>query len=91
MWLNLGALFKRLSHDPNVRCVVLSGAGDRAFTAGLDVQVCDYHPFQADSTAQGKELIVGHRQQQQEISRQSQGMVRGSVIHQFVSRATTLY
>jgi len=27
-----------LSHSPDVRAVVLSGAGDRAFTAGLDVQ-----------------------------------------------------
>ncbi|EON68528.1 hypothetical protein W97_07786 [Coniosporium apollinis CBS 100218] len=38
MWLNLGQIFNKLSHDPDVRCVVLSGAGDRAFTAGLDVQ-----------------------------------------------------
>lgn len=38
MWLNLSAIFRQLSHDPNVRAVVLTGAGDRAFTAGLDVQ-----------------------------------------------------
>ncbi|ORY07657.1 ClpP/crotonase-like domain-containing protein [Clohesyomyces aquaticus] len=38
MWLNLSAIFRRLSHDPNVRAVVLSGAGERAFTAGLDVK-----------------------------------------------------
>ncbi|CAO2655500.1 Nn.00g043030.m01.CDS01 [Neocucurbitaria sp. VM-36] len=38
MWLNLSAIFRSLSHDPNVRAVVLTGAGDRAFTAGLDVQ-----------------------------------------------------
>lgn len=38
MWLQLGALFERLSQDPDIRAVVLSGAGDRAFTAGLDVQ-----------------------------------------------------
>ncbi|KAF2801018.1 ClpP/crotonase [Melanomma pulvis-pyrius CBS 109.77] len=38
MWLNISAIFKRLSHDPNVRAVILTGAGDRAFTAGLDVQ-----------------------------------------------------
>lgn len=35
----MSAIFKRLSHDPDVRCVVLTGAGERAFTAGLDVQV----------------------------------------------------
>jgi delta(3,5)-delta(2,4)-dienoyl-CoA isomerase len=39
MWLNLSAIFQRLSHDPSIRSVLLTGAGDRAFTAGLDVQV----------------------------------------------------
>lgn len=38
MWVNLGAIFKKLSHDPDVRVVVLTAAGERAFTAGLDVQ-----------------------------------------------------
>lgn len=38
MWLELRAVFAQLSTDPDVRAVVLSGAGDRAFTAGLDVQ-----------------------------------------------------
>lgn len=37
MWLELRALFAQLSHDPDVRAVVLTGAGDRAFSAGLDV------------------------------------------------------
>ena len=36
MWLEFGAVFRRLSADPGVRAVVLSGAGDRAFTAGID-------------------------------------------------------
>lgn len=39
MWLNLSAIFRRLSHDPNVRSIIMTGAGDRAFTAGLDVKV----------------------------------------------------
>ena len=38
MWLEFGTLFSRLSHDPNVRAVVLSGAGEKAFCAGLDVK-----------------------------------------------------
>jgi enoyl-CoA hydratase/carnithine racemase len=40
MWHNLSKIFIKLSHDPNVRSIVLTGAGERAFTAGLDVQVC---------------------------------------------------
>ncbi|KAJ5797431.1 Delta(3-5)-Delta(2-4)-dienoyl-CoA isomerase [Penicillium pulvis] len=38
MWLEMGQLFARLSDDSNVRAVVFSGAGDKAFTAGLDVK-----------------------------------------------------
>lgn len=38
MWLEFGRVFNQLSSDQDVRAVVLSGAGDRAFTAGLDVQ-----------------------------------------------------
>ncbi|KAK2045537.1 enoyl-CoA hydratase/isomerase [Colletotrichum somersetense] len=38
VWREFGAVFGRLSHDPDVRAVVLSAVGDRAFSAGLDVQ-----------------------------------------------------
>ena len=38
MWLEFARVFDQLSSDSEVRAVVLSGAGDRAFTAGLDVQ-----------------------------------------------------
>lgn len=37
MFTDLGAVFKGLSHDPNVRAIILTAAGDRAFTAGLDI------------------------------------------------------
>ncbi|KAK0616105.1 ClpP/crotonase-like domain-containing protein [Bombardia bombarda] len=38
MWLEMRDIFRQLSTDQDVRVVVLSGAGNRAFTAGLDVQ-----------------------------------------------------
>ncbi|KAI2625828.1 ClpP/crotonase [Hypoxylon sp. NC1633] len=38
MWIELRRAFATLSYDPEVRAVIFSGAGDRAFTAGLDVQ-----------------------------------------------------
>ena len=38
MFHDLAAIFNQLSHDPDVRVVILTGNGDRAFTAGLDVQ-----------------------------------------------------
>ena len=38
MWLELKTVFDNLSIDSDVRSIVLSGAGERAFTAGLDVE-----------------------------------------------------
>ncbi|KAL9022048.1 MAG: hypothetical protein Q9185_000789 [Variospora sp. 1 TL-2023] len=37
MWLVLPPLFSYLSNSPSVRSIILSGAGTRAFTAGLDI------------------------------------------------------
>ncbi|KAF2859184.1 enoyl-CoA hydratase/isomerase family protein [Piedraia hortae CBS 480.64] len=45
MWHELGEIFTKLSHDPNVRCVIFSGAGDRGFTSGLDVQAASKGPL----------------------------------------------
>ena len=48
MWLELRQVFEQLSCDSDVRVVILSGAGDRAFTAGLDVQAASQGtPLQA--------------------------------------------
>lgn len=38
MWLELRDVFTTLSDDSSVRCVLLSGAGDKAFSAGLDLE-----------------------------------------------------
>lgn len=38
MWVSIGKMFKRLAQDPDVRVIILTAVGDRAFTAGLDVQ-----------------------------------------------------
>ncbi|KAI6092260.1 ClpP/crotonase [Hypoxylon rubiginosum] len=59
MWIELGKVFAKLSHDSEVRAVVFSGAGDRAFTAGLDVQ----------AASQGSTL--GHTGEQQDGARQA--------------------
>lgn len=38
MFHSLGSIFRQLSHDSDVRVIILTAVGDRAFTAGLDVQ-----------------------------------------------------
>jgi len=37
MWARLGAVFAELDADESLRCVVLAGAGDKAFCVGADI------------------------------------------------------
>jgi enoyl-CoA hydratase len=37
MWMRLGELVHQLESDDSVRCIVLRGAGDKAFAAGADI------------------------------------------------------
>src|SRR5438045_1135534 len=37
MWRQLGEIFRTLSADDGIRCIVLRGAGDKAFAAGADI------------------------------------------------------
>ena len=37
MWMRLGEIMRELEADEGVRCIVLRGAGDKAFAAGADI------------------------------------------------------
>ncbi|KAK0334716.1 hypothetical protein LTR59_004176 [Friedmanniomyces endolithicus] len=50
MWTDLGAIFRQLSVDPDVRAVILTAAGDHAFTSGLDVQAASQNGVLAQQT-----------------------------------------
>lgn len=49
MWLELKTVFDTLSTSPDVRAIVLSGAGAKAFTAGLDVEAASQSGALADT------------------------------------------
>ena len=51
MWARLGEVMRGLEADDGVRCIVLRGAGDKAFAAGADIS--SFHDERA-STAQAK-------------------------------------
>jgi enoyl-CoA hydratase len=38
MWRRVGEVFRRLDADESVRCIVLRGAGDKAFAPGADIK-----------------------------------------------------
>lgn len=48
MWERLGAVMRELSADDTLRCVVLHGAGDKAFAAGADI--AEFASERANST-----------------------------------------
>ena len=37
MWMSLGEIMRELDADDDLRCIVLRGAGDKAFAAGADI------------------------------------------------------
>lgn len=48
MWHEMKVVFDFLSSDPDVRCVLISGSGPKAFTAGihtLSLQSQAFEPF----------------------------------------------
>ncbi|CAI7635865.1 unnamed protein product [Penicillium viridicatum] len=49
MWENMAQIFNKLSSDPRVRAIVLSGAGDKAFTTGLDVKAASEGLLSSDA------------------------------------------
>ncbi|KAL4928209.1 enoyl-CoA hydratase/isomerase family protein [Aspergillus undulatus] len=53
MWLELGTLINQLSIDPSVRAIIISGAGEKAFTAGLDVKAASQGLLSSDSKSCG--------------------------------------
>ena len=56
MWLEFKVVFDTLSLDPDVRAIILSGAGDRAFTAGLDVEAAAQSGILAQATRKTQDV-----------------------------------
>ena len=48
MWQRLGVVMRELSADSELRCIVLRGAGDKAFAAGADIS--EFAAERADSS-----------------------------------------
>jgi enoyl-CoA hydratase/carnithine racemase len=51
MWLALPAAVAELDADPEMRAIVVAGAGDRAFISGADIAEFDRERFDANSNA----------------------------------------
>ena len=58
---SLGEVLARLEDEGNTRCVVLTGAGDKAFVAGADIgAMAGYSPLEAETFAgRGQVVLAG--------------------------------
>ncbi len=77
MWTELTALLRRLDADRDVRCVVLTGAGETAFSAGADIG--DFEAYRSDS-AKGRvynQAVDGLLETVAEIGTPVISMIRG--------------
>ncbi|KAJ5815803.1 Crotonase core [Penicillium robsamsonii] len=61
MWENMGQIFNKLSSDPRVRAIVLSGAGEKAFTTGLDVKAASEGLLSSDTETDPARKAVAFR------------------------------
>jgi enoyl-CoA hydratase len=59
MWRQLADAFRALSADDDVRCVVLRGAGDKAFAAGADIAAFATERHDVASARQYGKLLHG--------------------------------
>lgn len=67
MWLELKTIMGALSIDPEVRAVIISGAGDKAFSAGLDVEAANIQNLsESDDVARRAVSIKRYVQQFQD-------------------------
>ena len=76
-WRALRTAAERLGQDPTVRCVVLRGAGDRAFSSGADIKDFEEHRFDSNSAAQYSEVFEGALLKIEELPQPTISMIRG--------------
>lgn len=59
MWTRLGEVARELSSDNEVRCIVLRGAGDKAFSPGADISEFSEHRSTAEQAEAYGKIVHG--------------------------------
>jgi enoyl-CoA hydratase/carnithine racemase len=81
MWQDLARAMRELSADDGVRCVVLRGAGDRAFAAGADIaEFARVRDNRAQGKAYHREHVFGALKAVGECRHPTVAMIRGPCV-----------
>ncbi len=76
-WKALADAATNLSAYPTVRCVVLRGAGDRAFSSGADIKDFEAHRFDSKSAAEYAEVFEGALFKIEDMPQPTISMIQG--------------
>ncbi|MBT5914589.1 MAG: enoyl-CoA hydratase [Rhodospirillaceae bacterium] len=62
MWQGIGEAFDQFSKNPDIRCVVMSGAGDKAFASGADISQFKERRSNAEAAEEYAKISMSGRQ-----------------------------
>ena len=80
MWERLGVVMRELSADDTLRCVVLRGAGDKAFAAGADIAEFATERANAEQAKHYGELIHATMQAVAQCKHPTLAMIKGACV-----------
>jgi enoyl-CoA hydratase/carnithine racemase len=77
MWMRLGEIMRELDADESLRCIVLRGAGDKAFAAGADISEFETTRKNAQVAKDYGDKIEGTMRAVQECRHPTVAMIHG--------------
>jgi enoyl-CoA hydratase/carnithine racemase len=77
MWMRLGEIMRELDADESLRCIVLRGAGDKAFAAGADISEFETTRFNSRVAKDYGHKIEGTMRAVQECRHPTVAMIHG--------------
>ena len=76
-WLELGRVFAELDREDSVRVVVITGAGDQAFSAGADIKDFDRHRYNSAAGKTYAAAFDGAMDALEEVSKPTICLIKG--------------
>ncbi len=89
MWKTLIDLSRRIDADPEVRVVILRGAGDNAFSAGADISEFESHRSNSEQARKYAEAFEGALEAVAAIGKPTISMIRGFCVGGGLELATS--
>jgi enoyl-CoA hydratase len=77
MWEGMREAFTAFAGDPEVRCVVMNGAGGKAFASGADISQFEKNRANADAAAEYAKVSMGARQVMLGLEKPLIAMIQG--------------